>query len=494
MVAGRLGAGQIRDGGHGGDAPRLTDIAPTSPAIASQPTDADTPVDVSKPSLRTRAVRGSTWTFLGYGGVQVVRLGGNLTLAALLFPEAFGLMAIVSVFLQTLQVFSDVGIAPSVVQSKRGDDPVFLNTAWTIQVGRGVILWLISCLLAYPVAGFYNQPLLMWLLPISGLTAVIAGVNSTKLFTAHRHLAIGRITAIEFFAAVIGITASIVFALIYRSVWALVVGGLVTAASKALFSHIALPGVTNRLAFNRESSRELIGFGKWIFLNTLFGALAMHIDRLFLGKLLTMETLGVYAIARNLAMMPDQLIKRMSTMIIFPVMAQTERDNPGQLGNRLLGPRRKVLLGSAVLLAPVACFSDVAVGFMYDDRYAMAAWMTPILLLGLWPAVLAGTLDRALLAIGKPAGLLCGTLARLVFVTSGLLIGYALFGVAGAVLAIALSESIRYAGVLIALHKHGFTAIRQDFFATLLLLTLVSAIVVGRWKMGVPILLPPLTA
>src|SRR4051812_36532958 len=78
-------------------------------------------------SLKMRALRGSLWTILGYGGSQVLRLAGNVILTRLLFPEAFGQMVLVNVFLQGLHMFSDVGIGPSLIQSKRGDDPDFLN-------------------------------------------------------------------------------------------------------------------------------------------------------------------------------------------------------------------------------------------------------------------------------------------------------------------------------------------------------------------------------
>jgi hypothetical protein len=82
---------------------------------------------------------------------------GNLILTRLLFPEAFGLMALVQVFLSGLQMFSDIGIQTSVIRSKRGEDPAFLDTAWTVQVLRGGLLWL-GCLgIAGPAAAFYEE-------------------------------------------------------------------------------------------------------------------------------------------------------------------------------------------------------------------------------------------------------------------------------------------------------------------------------------------------
>ena len=87
-------------------------------------------------------MRGSFLTVLNFGGHNILRLGSNLILTRILFPEAFGLMALVQVVLAGTEMFSDFGIRGSIVQSSRGDDPVFLNTAWTVQIGRGVLLGL----------------------------------------------------------------------------------------------------------------------------------------------------------------------------------------------------------------------------------------------------------------------------------------------------------------------------------------------------------------
>ena len=132
-------------------------------------------------SLLHRAARGSAWTIIGVFGSQGIRLVSNLVLTRLLFPEVFGVMALVMVMMQGLNNFSDVGITPAVLQSKRGDDPDFLNTAFTLQAIRGVALWLACCALAWPAAQFYNVPELALYLPVAGFTSVIWGLQTTRI-------------------------------------------------------------------------------------------------------------------------------------------------------------------------------------------------------------------------------------------------------------------------------------------------------------------------
>src|SRR5436190_5544110 len=148
--------------------------------------------------LKALVIKGSAWTLAGNLSGQLIRLGKSLIVTRLLFPEAFGVMSLVWVVLFGLEMFSDVGIGSVIVQDKDGDKPDFLDTCWTVQVIRGMVLFLIACLLAHPMAVFYNEPLLGQLIPVAGLTAVIAGFNSTKLHTCRRYMQIGRLTVLDF--------------------------------------------------------------------------------------------------------------------------------------------------------------------------------------------------------------------------------------------------------------------------------------------------------
>ena len=159
----------------------------------------------SDSGLMARILRSGAWVVLGYGSSQLIRLASNLILARLLFPEAFGLMALISVVTIGLALFSDIGISPSIAQSKRGDDPDFLNTAWTLQVIRGAVLCVLTALLAAPMARFYDEPQLATYLPIAGLSLLIAGFNPTRIDTAQRHLLVGRLTALDLASQIIGV-------------------------------------------------------------------------------------------------------------------------------------------------------------------------------------------------------------------------------------------------------------------------------------------------
>ena len=144
----------------------------------------------STPTLRQRVIQAGGWTAFGHAAGQGLRFAGNLVLTRLLFPEAFGLMAIVQSVLLGIGLLSDIGITPSIVQHRRGSESKFLHTAWTFQVIRGFAIALLVAVSAYPLGAFYGEPMLTPLLLAAAAVPAIAGFNSISLGLAERALAL----------------------------------------------------------------------------------------------------------------------------------------------------------------------------------------------------------------------------------------------------------------------------------------------------------------
>src|SRR5438105_946486 len=149
--------------------------------------------------LRRRVLNAGAWTFVGYGLSLAIRFGSNLLLTRLLVPEMFGVMAIAIVVLVGLVMFSDLGLGQSVVRSERGSEPLFLNTAWAVQILRGILLWfvalLVSALLVIasdigisPKGSVYADPILPYVIAILSIGVLFDGLNSTKGSEARRNL------------------------------------------------------------------------------------------------------------------------------------------------------------------------------------------------------------------------------------------------------------------------------------------------------------------
>ena len=391
-------------------------------------------MDIPRSSLFSRVLRGSALTAGSYAITQVLRLASNLVLTRLLFPEAFGLMALVSVFLIGLSMFSDVGIGPAISQSRRGDDPEFLDTAWTIQVWRGGLLWLATCLFAWPAAQLYQAPQLLTLLPASGLTLLIGGFNPTRIDTANRHLMLGRLTLLDLIAQIIGIVAMVILAFAMRSVWALVIGAIIGSVAKLVLTHWGLDGPRNRFRWEPTAGRELIHFGKWIFLSTACGFLLSQGDKAILGAYLHLDQLGVYNIGYFLASFPVLLGGAVTGRILIPIY----RDHPpaasAQNAARLRRLRVVLTGGMLALLGVMGFAGGPLVHLLYDARYAQAGAIVVAIACVQMPLVIGMTYDQSALAAGDSRNYFWVMAVRAGLQSLCFWLGAAQFGLKGALI------------------------------------------------------------
>lgn len=434
--------------------------------------------------LKKTATRGAYWTIANYGVSQGLRFASNLILTHLLFPDLFGLMSLVNVVLMGLNLFSDIGVGTSIVRSKRGDDPDFLNSAWTLQVVRGFGIWMISVAIAYPMAQLYNSPDLVWLIPMVGLTAIISGFNSTGWFSSFRHLAVKKMVIIELTSQLLSLTIMITWAWLYPSIWALVAGTLCSSLLHTVWSHFLVPEQKSRFRWDKTAVHELVSFGKWIFISTALTFLASQADRMILGKIFSLEMLGVYTIALTLSDIPRQMVAGLSGKIIFPTLSRLAHLPRPEFRSQLLNSRNRILMLLAVGLAVMASFGDLVILFLYDHRYDQAAWMFTLLTIGVWPNMLSQTIDQALFAIGKPSYAALGNFFRFLVNIIGIPLGFYYFGILGAIIVIALNDVPFYLVIMFGVWREGLSGIGQDIKTSLVFITLMSLLLYGRWLFG----------
>ena len=398
--------------------------------------------------LMARVLRSTSWILMGYAGSQVLRLLSNLILTRLLFPEAFGLMALITVVVVGLTLFSDVGISPSIAQSKRGDDPDFLNTAWTIQVIRGVLLWLIASLLAGPLAAFYDQPDLALYLPIAAFALVVAGFNPTRIETAHRHLLMGRLTALDLISQVLEIVLLVVLALWLNSVMALVIGSVIGVTLKLLLTTAFLPGLRNRFRWEAAAVRELISFGKWIFLSTVCHFFASQGDRAVLGKFLSLNMLGIYNIGFFLASFPIALGLAVTARIMIPVYRE------GASPQRIARLRYGLSGGLITLLGIAALLGPWIVDLLYDARYAQAGAIMVLISLAMLPQAVGLTYDQAALAAGDSRRFFIYSAIRSALQIGLLLIGVITNGLVGGIVGLGAAMALAHLALIWLARTH----------------------------------------
>jgi O-antigen/teichoic acid export membrane protein len=277
---------------------------------------------------------------------------------------------------------------------------------------------------------------------------------------------VARASIFEIVITFVAMIAQIALALITRTVWALVLGSILAGAVALVGSYRFVPGMRHRIMIDRESARQLLKFGKWVFLSSIVYFFAMNFDRLYFAKQISLSQLGVYGIARSLADMISLFVAKASSFVLYPTVAAAGLA-PVDLRHRLLRGRRTLLLAAAIGLGTFVALSETIVRLLYDVRYQGAAAILPILGIGVWFGILTSTNDAMLMGLSRPAYPALSNAAKLITYMIGVPLAFYFYGFIAAVAVISAGELVKYVALWTLSHKEHLRFGRDDLMLTL---------------------------
>ncbi|MCA0900242.1 oligosaccharide flippase family protein [Microbulbifer agarilyticus] len=367
------------------------------------------------------------WVFGGYAFGQIFRLASNLIMTRLLAPEMFGIMALANVVIAGIQMVTDVGIQKSIIQSKAGTHRDFLDTAWILQIFRGIslaaiifgiaiALWVGSSSL--PAESVYADPDLPAVLAILAFSLVVSGFRSTKSATSNRELRLARVTSIELASQLLSIITMVTWATYSPTIWALVAGTIVANVAKVLAEYILLPGYNNRWKWQWDHAREIFHFGKWIFATSLLGYWVLNGDRIILAFDITAAEMGIYSIAIFIVGSVRGALNSIMQKVMYPALSRAVREgeNCSNVYYRFRLPLDLIICGFCGFLF---VSGSTLIEVLYDDRYSQAGPFLAVLAIGLFADRYRG-LGLYYQATGKPKKMLPIALSRAMILSVGL--------------------------------------------------------------------------
>ena len=301
----------------------------------------------AKESLAKKVIRGGLWVV----ALRIINRGlgfvRTIILARLLAPEDFGLLGIAMLAVATLETFSQTGFHQALIQKKENVES-YLDTAWTISVIRGIILFGILFFTAPTVAKFFSSPLASLVIRVIAISTLLTGFRNIGIVFFQKDLEFNKQFVYEFSATLIDLGVALSLALLLRNVWALVWGGLAASLTRLIMSYVVHPYRPN-IHFSKKEFRELFDFGKWVLSSSILIFLLTQGDDIFVGKLLGVAALGMYQLAYLISNLPATEITHVISQVTFPTYSTIQDDLP-----RLREAYFRVLEFTAFISIPIA--------------------------------------------------------------------------------------------------------------------------------------------
>ncbi len=357
-------------------------------------------MSVQSTGLRAKVMTSTKLSTLQFASSIGLRLVSTLVLTRLLAPEVYGVFAIVLVYLYVFEMFSDLGIR-SLILTKEGEvEDGFLRTCWTVSFLRGVLIALVSALVAGVIATLqgmevfaadnpYAAPDLPWALFALGATVILSSLQSPAVFMYEREMAFGKVTILMIAMNVFGLIVTVILAYYLRSVWALVLGNVARASLMLLLSFLLFEGPKMRLQLDRAHLALVIDRGKWIVGHSILTALSQSGDRLVLGFMMSSTTFGFYYIARQLVDVVLKFLMSIDMRIGLQVFTHLHKSSTAEFQRNYYRYRlffdaiAGLSTGMLIILAPLI------IRLLFDDRYQGVAPITQTLI---WSVLLVGPL------------------------------------------------------------------------------------------------------
>jgi O-antigen/teichoic acid export membrane protein len=351
---------------------------------------------VAPGSVSTAVLRGSLWTLALRWSLRLVGLVSTAIVARLLTPEDFGLMALVVSVLGLLEALTDTGAALAIVRHPRPERRHY-DTVWTVNLIAHGAIAVVLALAAPLVAHLYGDPRYQPVLLVLAGAIAVRGLENIGIANFQRTFDFGREFGFLFATQLSATVVTIGAAFLFRSYWALA-AGMVTRAVASVALSFAFQPYRPRLSL--EAGRELIGFSLWTSVRSVALFFTWRADALVLAAFYPPAGVGLYTLARELALMATNEVLLPVGRALLPGFAriQAERGRLERAFVRALNVGSHIAMATGVGLCAVA---DQAVPVVYGEPYVDAVPLLEVLALATAVGSLTGPVGQFLTALGR---------------------------------------------------------------------------------------------
>ncbi len=275
--------------------------------------------------LRHKTVNALLWSSLDRFGSVLILFLVNIVLARMLFPEDFGLIGMIMVFIAISNSIVDSGFGAALIQKKDVSKEDY-STIFYLNVALGIVFFIILYATSPLIASFYEQSQLTVLLRALAIVLVINAFVMVQSAILQKAVDFKKIARINIVSALLSGLLAIGCAIKGLGVWSLAIQVISNSCLKCVLYWITNPW-RPMLIFSMQSLKNLFGYGSKLLLSGLLDTTYQNLQSLIIGKVFNSKDLGYYTQAQRLQDAPGLTISSIVTQVTFPVFSTLQDDN-----------------------------------------------------------------------------------------------------------------------------------------------------------------------
>ena len=325
--------------------------------------------------LSKMTVKGASWMVFSRFVGKIIDFVALLVLARILTPSDFGTAALAMSFILVIEVVFEVPVSQALVRLKTIDKH-HLDTAFTLGVLRSLAIALLVLALAWPMAKFYNEPQVSILFLTLAIGSVARGFVSPAMVKFNRQLSFRETFLVELTGKVCGVSLAVATAIAGGGYWAIISNFVVSACAATFASHVLAP---YRPSLSLARWSDFSSFVGWFSSAQIVAAVNWQYDRVLLGRFVNTTSLGRYALASDIAVLPTQSVIGPAMHAVFAAFSKIQE--PDRRRNAFLRAARFVMLISLPVCVGISLTADLSVPILLGPNWKEAAPLLTVLAL-----------------------------------------------------------------------------------------------------------------
>ncbi|TRX37066.1 lipopolysaccharide biosynthesis protein [Flavobacterium restrictum] len=321
-------------------------------------------------SLKKQALHGFIWTYAEQSGGQIINFFVNIILARTLFPDDFGVLGILYVFITIANVLVEGGMKTSIIRKKNTDENDY-SSVFFANILISISVYIIIFLAAPFISDFYRKPEFTLLLRFFSLTIIIQAFVFVQSAILTKNLDFRKQTLMKIPSIFLSSILGIVLAFMNYGIWSLVWMYLTQAFFWALF-HWLFSDWKPKWVFDKALFKFHFDFGYKLTIVEILNSITANIYQIIMGQYYTLRDVGYYTQSLTVRQLPISNIYGAASKLLLPIFSKVQDDEA-----RLVNTYQKMLSILMVVIAPIlmfiAFFSEQIIVFLYSEKWKLAA-------------------------------------------------------------------------------------------------------------------------
>ena len=330
--------------------------------------------------LNTKIVKATKWSSITEVVAKLITPITSIVLARLLTPEAFGVVATLTMVITFAEIFTDAGFQKYLIQHEFVDDvdkDQSTNVAFWSNLIMSLAIWLVIGIFADHLASMVGNPGLGHVLTIACISIPLAAFSSIQMALYKRDLDFKTLFKVRIVGICIPLLVTVPLAFYLRSYWALVIGTIATNCANAVLLTVYSKWKP-RFFYSLAKLKEMFSFSAWSVVEAVSIWLTGYVDVFIIGVYLNEYYLGLYKTSMTVVGQIMGLITAATTPILFSSLSRLQDDNEGF---KDLFLKFQKLVG--ILVIPIGvgifCYSDLITKILLGNQ-----WLQASSFIGLW--------------------------------------------------------------------------------------------------------------